>query len=45
MTGNDWRLRELQQRYGDHWVPIALHKVAIDRFPGAVQDTIHLTDG
>ena len=45
VTGNDWRLRELQQRYGDHWVPIALHKVAIDRFPGAVQDTIHLTDG
>jgi uncharacterized protein len=31
VTGDDWRLSELQQRYGDHWVPAVLHKIATHR--------------
>jgi hypothetical protein len=25
VTGEDWKIPELQQRYGDHWIP-ALRK-------------------
>jgi uncharacterized protein len=28
VTGADWRLGELQERYGEHWVSVALHKIA-----------------
>jgi uncharacterized protein len=27
VTGNDWRLPELQQRYGAHWVPDLLGRI------------------
>jgi uncharacterized protein len=27
VTGGDWRLPELQQRYGDHWVPDLLARI------------------
>ena len=27
MTGNDWRLPELRQRYGDHWVPALITRI------------------
>jgi uncharacterized protein len=27
VTGNDWRLADLQQRYGDHWVPALLTRI------------------
>jgi SET domain-containing protein len=26
ITGDDWQLPELQQRYGDHWVPMLLRR-------------------
>jgi hypothetical protein len=26
ITGDDWRLPELQQRYGEHWVPALLRR-------------------
>ncbi|WP_327658019.1 SET domain-containing protein [Streptomyces sp. NBC_00483] len=28
VTGSDWRLPELQERYGDHWVPAVLDRIA-----------------
>ncbi len=28
VTGADWRRPELQQRYGDHWVPGLLRRIA-----------------
>ncbi|WP_346426661.1 SET domain-containing protein-lysine N-methyltransferase [Streptomyces sp. YIM 130001] len=28
VTGNDWRLPELQARYGEHWVPALLSRIA-----------------
>ncbi|WP_425825530.1 SET domain-containing protein [Streptomyces fractus] len=28
VTGNDWRLAELQDRHGDHWVPALLSRIA-----------------
>ncbi|MFD8774455.1 SET domain-containing protein [Streptomyces sp. NPDC059916] len=28
VTGNDWQLPELQARYGDHWVPTLLSRIA-----------------
>jgi len=28
VTGEDWRLGELRERYGEHWVPVVLHKIA-----------------
>jgi uncharacterized protein len=31
VTGEDWRLGELQERYSDHWVPVVLHKIAASR--------------
>ncbi len=27
VTGADWRRRELQERYGDHWVPVLLRHI------------------
>ncbi|MEU4216178.1 SET domain-containing protein [Actinoplanes sp. NPDC026623] len=27
ITGDDWRLEGLQQRYGDHWVPVLLARI------------------
>jgi hypothetical protein len=27
VTGRDWQRPELQQRYGDHWVPGLLHRI------------------
>jgi hypothetical protein len=27
VTGEDWRLRDLQDRYGDHWVPVLLARI------------------
>jgi uncharacterized protein len=27
ITGEDWRLPELQARYGDHWVPVLLARI------------------
>jgi hypothetical protein len=28
VTGEDWRNERLQERYGQHWVPAVLHKIA-----------------
>lgn len=28
VTGSDWQRRDLQQRYGDHWVPVLRHRIA-----------------
>jgi GrpB-like predicted nucleotidyltransferase (UPF0157 family) len=28
VTGEDWRLGELRERYGDHWVPAVLRRIA-----------------
>jgi SET domain-containing protein len=28
VTGSDWRRRDLQQRYGDHWVPVLRRRIA-----------------
>jgi GrpB-like predicted nucleotidyltransferase (UPF0157 family) len=28
VTGEDWRRRDLRKRYGDHWVPTVLHRIA-----------------
>jgi uncharacterized protein len=28
VTGEDWRRGELRERYGDHWVPTVLHRIA-----------------
>ena len=28
VTGSDWRRPDLQQRYGDHWVPVLLGRMA-----------------
>jgi uncharacterized protein len=27
VTGADWRLADLQQRYGDHWVPVLRDRI------------------
>jgi uncharacterized protein len=27
VTGNDWRLPELQGRYGEHWIPMLLARI------------------
>lgn len=35
VTNDDWQLPELQSRYGDHWVPGLLRRVAAT--PGAVR--------
>jgi uncharacterized protein len=31
VTGEDWQLGELRERYGEHWVPVVLHKIAASR--------------
>jgi SET domain-containing protein len=31
VTGADWRSPELQQRYGEHWTPALLHRIAQHR--------------
>ena len=31
VTGNDWQLRELQNRYGQHWTPAALRLISSQR--------------
>lgn len=28
VTGRDWQLPDLQQRYGKHWVPVLLERIA-----------------
>lgn len=30
ITGMDWQLPELRERYGDHWVPVLLERIASD---------------
>jgi uncharacterized protein len=30
ISGEDWRLPELQHRYGDHWVPGLLRRIGLD---------------
>lgn len=34
VTGVDWREPELQQRYGDHWVPALLDRIRAQRIEG-----------
>jgi SET domain-containing protein len=31
VTGDDWRLPELQERYGDHWVPALITRIRPSR--------------
>ena len=31
VRGDDWRLPELRERYGDHWVPVLLRRITGDR--------------
>ena len=31
VTGGDWRLPELRERYGEHWVPALRARIAADR--------------
>jgi SET domain-containing protein len=31
VTGNDWRLADLQRRYGAHWIPMLLDRIARSR--------------
>lgn len=31
ITGADWRLSALQERYGDHWVPVLLDRIRRER--------------
>lgn len=39
ITGEDWRLPELQARYGDHWIPTLLGRIQrADQFRGAEQE-------
>jgi hypothetical protein len=28
ITGSDWQRRDMQQRYGDHWVPVLRRRIA-----------------
>jgi hypothetical protein len=31
VAGEDWRLGELRERYGEHWVPVVLDKITASR--------------
>lgn len=31
VTSDDWRLRALRERYGDHWTPVLLRRIEADR--------------
>jgi hypothetical protein len=35
VTGDDWRLQELQERYGDHWVPALIARIRSSRAGGS----------
>lgn len=30
VTGSDWRLWSLQERYGEHWVPVLLRRIRLE---------------
>ena len=37
VSGQDWRRADLRERYGDHWVPVLLERIAAD-VPGNIGD-------